>query len=49
MNKEVVRCHLPWQSQANCQYAKGDKYPHSECLAPKDNICRQQNAKPHNS
>ena len=39
------RCQLNWSQQAGCQYAKGDNYPHSECLAPLDNDCRLQNTK----
>ncbi len=39
------RCQLKWSAQANCQYAKGDNMPHSECLAPLDNNCRLRNTK----
>ena len=44
--KIKLRCQLRWTQQANCQWAKGDNYPHSECLAPAGDYCRQRNAKP---
>jgi len=39
------RCQLKWSEQANCQYAKGDNRPHSECLAPDSYYCKVRNAK----
>ncbi len=39
------RCQLKWTQQANCPYAKGDNRPHSECLAPNGDICKQHNAR----
>lgn len=43
--EEKPRRQVPWSQQAGCQWAKGDNYPNSECLAPADNECRQRNTK----